>query len=253
MDELLGIDVGATGIKGGIVDLEKGELISERFKLPTPKSGKPKDIIKVIREILLHFDWLKKPVGLGFPAIIKGGKSLSASNIDDSWIGFPIVKEIQNKTQGPIVVINDADAAGIAELYFGNGKNVKGTSILLTLGTGIGSAIFYDGVLLPNTEMGHLKYKGSIAEDHASNSARKRNDLSWEEFGKELNDFLNHVDFIFNPNLIMIGGGISKKFEEYSSCFSKKLDVVPAKKYNNAGIIGAAMAYKIYGKKKKKK
>lgn len=248
MDQLLGIDVGATGIKGAIVDLKTGDLIAERFKLPTPESGTPNEMIDVMHQIVKHFKWEGKPVGFGFPAIIKNNKAWSAANIDKSWIGFKIKKEIQAKTSCPCVIVNDADAAGLAELYFGKGKDVNGTMILLTLGTGIGSAIFNDGVLLPNTELGHLKFKDSIAEKYAANSARKLKGLSWEEYGNELNEVLKHIDFIFSPNLMILGGGISKKFKNFSNYISEDLNVCPAEKFNNAGIIGAALAYKIYGK-----
>lgn len=245
MSLILGIDVGATGIKGAVVDIKKGILTTERFKLLTPKSGKPAEMIKVINEIVKHFDWKGKPIGLGFPAIIKNNKALSASNIHKSWIGFNIKEHVEEITQCPVEVINDADAAGIAEMKFGRGKHVDGTVILLTLGTGIGSAVFLNGELLPNTEFGHLKFKKGIAENYASNSARKLNDLTWEEFGKELNTLLEHIDFVFSPNLILLGGGVSKKFDYYSKYFSDTLDVEPAMTYNNAGIIGAAMAYKL--------
>ncbi|MDB4438795.1 ROK family protein [bacterium] len=248
MNRILGIDVGATGIKSAIVDLQEGTLITERFKLQTPVSGKPKEMIDVIHQIVEHFDWEGKPIGLGFPAIIKNDISWSASNIHESWIGFKIKNEIEAQTGCSCVVINDADAAGLAELSFGKGKGIKGTMILLTLGTGIGSAIFNDGVLLPNTELGHLKYKDSIAEKYAANSSRKLKDLSWEEYGTELNDVLEHIDFVFSPNLILLGGGISKKFKNFSDYISSGLNVCPAEKFNNAGIIGAALAYKIYGK-----
>jgi len=243
MNQILGIDVGATGIKGAIVDLKKGILITERFKLSTPQSGEPVEMIEVIDQVVNHFDWRKKPIGVGFPAIIKNDRAWSASNISDSWIGFKIKKEIEAKTKCPCEIVNDADAAGLAELNFGNGKNIKGTMILLTLGTGIGSAIFNDGVLLPNTELGHLKYKDGVLENYAANSARKRKDLSWEEYGIELNEVLNHINFIFSPNLTLLGGGISKKYQNFSEYLSKDLNILPAAKFNNAGIIGAALAY----------
>lgn len=246
MSLILGIDVGATGIKGAVVDVKQGVLISERFKLLTPKSGRPTEMIKVINEIVKHFKWKGKPIGLGFPAIIKNNRACSAANIHKSWIGFNIKKQVEEATHCPVAVINDADAAGIAEMKFGRGKKVNGTVILLTLGTGIGSAVFLNGALLPNTEFGHLKFKKGIAENYASNSARKIKDLEWKEFGEELNDFLKHIDFIFSPNLILIGGGVSKKFDCYSKYILKSLNVMPAETYNNAGIIGAAMAYKLY-------
>ena len=250
MKKVLGIDVGATGTKGAIVDLEKGILVSERVKYKTPDSKKPADMIKVIKQFIDEFDWEGKPVGVGFPAIIKDGKSWSASNIDDSWISFPVKQELKKALKCPVYIINDADAAGIAEMKFGQGKSVKGTVILLTLGTGIGSALFIDGKLVPNTEFGNLHYKDSITEHYASNSARKNKELSWEEFGQELNEVLEHINFIFSPNLLILGGGISKRLELYDEFISDKINLVPAKNLNNAGIIGAAMAYNIYSSKK---
>lgn len=241
MSKILGLDVGGTGIKGAIVDIKKGKVISDRIKIQTPESKKPKEMIGVVKEIVEQFDWEGKVIGTGFPTIIKKGVCLSASNIDNDWIGYPVKKSLEQALNSPVSVINDADAAGIAETKFGKGAAVKGTVILLTLGTGIGSAVFRDGKLLPNTEFGHLKYKDSIAEKHASNSARKKMDLSWDEYGSELNKFLEHVDFIFAPDMFILGGGISKKFDSYAHKFNDKLKVVPAEKLNNAGIIGAAL------------
>lgn len=246
MSLILGIDVGATGIKGAVVDVKQGVLTTERFKKLTPKSGKPAEMIKVINDVVKHFKWKDKPIGIGFPAIIKNNKACSAANIHKSWIGFNIKKQVELITNCPVAVINDADAAGIAEMKFGKGRKVDGTVILLTLGTGIGSAVFINGLLVPNTEFGHLKFKKGIAENYASNSARKINDLSWEEFGDELNAFLKHLNLIFSPNLILLGGGVSKKFDLYSNYILDTLNVAPAETYNNAGIIGAAMAYKLY-------
>ena len=243
MNEILGIDVGATGIKGAMVDIKKGELIGERFKLSTPENKKPEKIANTIKEICQEFDWKNKPLGIGFPAVIKNKICRSASNIDKSWIGTNVYELFNEKTKCDCTVINDADAAGIAEMAYGKGKEISnGIVILLTLGTGIGSALFMNGILIPNTEFGHLKFKKSIAENYASNSARKKKDLNWKEYGKALNEYLQHINFIFSPDLIILGGGISKNFDEYSEYFSKKVNVVPAQNQNNAGIIGAAMS-----------
>jgi len=244
MSTILGIDVGGTGIKGGLVDLDKGVLSSDRFKLGTPPESGPEQMLPVIQEIITHFDWNDKPIGIGFPAVIKNGHSITASNISKEWIQFPINEFFEDKLTNPLTVINDADAAGLAELTYGKGKDVNGTVILLTLGTGIGSAVFKDGQLLANTELGHLKYKGQIAEKVVSNAAKKRKDLSWEEYGKELYSFLNHINQLFYPDLIILGGGISKKYEKYSASFSKLGNITPASQFNNAGIIGAALAAK---------
>lgn len=241
MEKVLGLDVGGTGIKGAIVDVKKGEVISERIKIQTPSSKKPAEMIDVVKNIVQQFGWKGKPIGTGFPTIIKKGVCLSASNIDDDWIGYPVRKALEKALASPVSVLNDADAAGLAEIKFGKGVDVNGTVILLTLGTGIGSALFRNGRLIPNTEFGHLYFKDSIAEKHASNSARKKQDLSWDDYGTELNHFLEHVDYLFSPDLMILGGGISKKFKEYSDRFNKDLNVVPASKLNNAGIIGSAL------------
>lgn len=249
MDKILGIDVGATGTKGGIVDLEKGDLVSERIKYKTPDSKKPDEMIEVINQIVKDCDWKGKPVGIGFPAIIKDKRSWSASNIHKSWIDYPIEKSISDKIKCPVYIINDADAAGLAEMQYGRGRGQKGTCLLLTLGTGIGSALFINGILVPNTEFGQLYYKDSVTEHYASNSARKKYDMDWEAYGKELNKVLLHINFLFSPNLIILGGGISKKLEFYEKYLSPKMNIAAAEKYNNAGIIGAALSYYIYAGK----
>lgn len=242
MKKVLGIDVGATGIKGAIVDTGSGKMITERIKMATPKGGKPKDMIKIVHDLINHHDWTGKPVGIGFPSVILNDIVMTASNIDSSWIGKDIVRLLKKETKTEAVVINDADAAGMAEMKFGHGKDQNGTVILLTLGTGIGSAVYIDGVLLPNTELGHLKFKGDVAEKLVSNSARTRRELDWKAYGKQLGDFLDYVNFLFSPNLILLGGGISKKFDNYGGYFPEHLKVKPASKQNNAGIIGAAMS-----------
>ncbi len=243
MEQILGIDVGATGIKGAVVDLEKGELITARIKYPTPKPATPQSMTDVMKQIISDFDWKGKPVGVGFPAIIKNGVAHSASNIDDSWLDFPIVGFLNKKLKCPVRVINDADAAGLAEKRYGGGSDKEGLVILLTLGTGIGSALFYNGVLLPNTELGHLKWDGGIAERFASNSARENKELSFKTWGKELNRVLKHIEFILAPDHFIIGGGISKKFHKYSEYLKTDATIEPAKMLNNAGIVGAALAY----------
>lgn len=240
--EILGIDVGATGIKAAIVDIDKGELITERHKISTPDGGKPEDIVKVIQEMISHFEFNGKPIGIGFPSVIMGGKTLTASNVDKSWIGFPVQAYIKEQTGNLVQVINDADAAGLAEITYGKGKGVDGTVILLTLGTGIGSAIFKDGKILHNTELGHILYEGKIAEKSVSNSARKKLDLNWSDYGTRLGDFLSYINKLFYPDLIILGGGISKKFDNYSSHFPEHINVTPASQFNNAGIIGAALS-----------
>lgn len=240
---VLGIDVGATGIKGNLVDIDKGELVGERFKLATPEKSTPENVIKVIKEIIAHFEWQGKDLGIGFPSIISKGKTLSAANIDQDWLNFDAEAFFRNELQATLTLINDADAAGIAELHFGAAKGVMGTVILLTLGTGIGSAIFLNGNLVPNTELGHLKYKKSIAEHYAANSARERKDLKYSQWGEELQKVLLYIEHLFSPDMFILGGGISKKFDKFGEYLSDvRAEIVPAQMRNGAGIIGAAMA-----------
>jgi len=241
MKEILGIDVGATGIKGAIVDTDAGKLITERIKYPTPKPATPQAMTEVMKKLIEDHNWKGKPIGIGFPSIIKDGVSLSASNIDDTWIDFPIVGFLSKKLKSPVNVINDADAAGIAEQRFG-AANKKGLVVLITLGTGIGSAVFNNGVLIANTELGHLKWKDSVVEKYVSNNARETKDLSYKVWGKELNKVLKHLNFILSPDHFIIGGGISKKFHKYKDYIDCGTNVEPAQMLNNAGIIGAAMA-----------
>lgn len=244
MNKGLGIDVGATGIKGAIINLETGELLTERVKIETPKPATPEAILTTVKELIAIFNWENKPFGVGFPAIIKNGAVLSASNIDESWLEYPIVKKWTKALGATVSVINDADAAGLAEVALGKAKGVDGFLVFLTLGTGIGSGIFLDGKLIPNSEFGRMYYKDSVAEKYASNSAREREDMSWKQYGKALNEYLNYLEFIFNPKMFILGGGISKKFEKFSKQFTLKTPVTNALLLNNAGLIGAAMASK---------
>jgi len=238
----LGIDVGGTGIKGALVDTVTGEFVSDKIKYGTPQPSTPDSVMSVINQIIDDFDCRGQSFGCGFPAIIKDNVCHSASNIDDSWLEVDLHAHFKQHTGSDVTFVNDADAAGVAEMTHGHGKGVKGTVILLTLGTGIGSGIFINGKLVPNTEFGHLYYKKSVFEHYASNGARKKKDLSYKEWGQELNVFLNHVDFIINPDLIILGGGVSKYYEtKFKKYLDVKTPVVQASMGNNAGIIGAAM------------
>ncbi|MFK7776411.1 MAG: polyphosphate--glucose phosphotransferase [Saprospiraceae bacterium] len=238
-DQILGIDVGASGIKGAIVNVKTGELVTERFRVPTPFPSKPKAVAKSISEVVNHFDW-KGLIGVGFPAIIQNGVAKTAANIDKKWIGTNVEELLSEATGCPVYVRNDADVAGIAELQFGAGKGAKGTVILITIGSGLGSAVFTNGVLLPNSELGHLKFKGMIAEHYAADSIRKRLELSWGDWGKRFNEYLQHLELLFSPDLILLGGGSSKKFDKYKNLLKVESPVVPAQLLNHAGIIGAA-------------
>ena len=237
----LGIDIGGTGIKGALVDIKTGKLLHDKIRVLTPSPSTPDTLAKAVKEITKQIDIKNKDAGCGFPAILKNGVSLSAANIDKSWIGTNVSKVLQKKTGIRFTVGNDADVAGKAEMKYGRGKGVNGLVIVLTLGTGIGSAVFYDGKLIPNTEFGHLKYKNGIAEHHVSYKLKKINDLSWKDWGKRLNEYFKHLEFIFSPDLIILGGGGSKKFDNYKEYLNLNTKIVSASLLNDAGVIGAAV------------
>ncbi len=239
---VLGIDVGGSGIKGAVVNLEKGELLTERHRITTPQPATPKAVGAVFKQMIHHFDWKRAPIGVGFPAAILDGVAQTASNIHKDWIGTSVEDLILKVSGCPVKVVNDADAAGLAEATFGAGKGQSGLVILLTLGTGIGSALIMDGKLVPNSELGHLKFKGNIAERYASDATRRKEDLDWKEWGTRLNEYLNHVNRLFYPNMIILGGGSSKKFSKFADRFDVPTKVVPAQLLNQAGIVGAALA-----------
>jgi len=240
--QLLGIDIGGSGIKGAIVDIRKGEFVGERHRIPTPQPAKPQPVAEVVAEIVNHFDY-SGPIGVTFPAIIHNGVAHSAANVDDEFIGTDISRLIQRETGLPTITLNDADAAGIAEMHFGAGQNQLGTVIILTLGTGIGSAMFRKGVLFPNSELGHIYLSnGMEAEHYAAERIRSEEELSWKKWGKRLNELFQHVEFIFSPDLIIVGGGVSKKYEKYFPYIEVKAQLLPAELRNDAGIIGAALA-----------
>jgi polyphosphate glucokinase len=238
---LLGIDIGGTGIKGAPVDVETGQLLAERFRLETPQPAVPNAVADVVEQIAAHFNY-KGPAGVTFPAVVKHGVTYTAANVDRSWVGTHASELFAQHVGGPVTVVNDADAAGVAEIRFGAGKDRKGVIILLTLGTGIGSAIFLDGKLLPNTEFGHLMIRGKEAEKRASERVREEKKLSWKQWAKRLSEFLNEMERLFSPDLFIMGGGISKKAEKFFPYLSTKTEVivVPAQMRNEAGIIGAA-------------
>lgn len=237
---ILGIDVGGTAIKGALIDVEKGEQLTERLRLPTPQPAGPKEMAEVVREIVKAFEWQGKPIGCGFPAIVKKGVALSAANIDKSWIGVNIEEVFSNSTECPVFALNDADAAGLGSMHFGDGKDAKGTVILITIGSGLGSALFYDGTLIPNTELGHLYMGGRIAEHYASAKTREEKDMSWKDWGKRFNKYLRHLDRLFSPDLFLLGGGGSNKFDEYADRLKVSIPVKPDRLFNRAGLIGAA-------------
>jgi polyphosphate glucokinase len=240
---ILGIDIGGSGIKGAPVNLEQGELAQDRHKISTPQPSTPEAVAGVVAELVRHFGY-QGPIGCTFPAIVQHGVTLSAANVDQGWIGTNAEALFTRTTGLPVRVINDADAAGVAEMQFGAGKGRKGVVILLTFGTGIGSAIFTDGVLLPNTEFGHVQFRGKDAEHRAAARIRDEEDLSWKEWGERVSDFLQYMEFLFSPDLFIIGGGVSKKFEKFGKYLQVRAEIVPAMLGNDAGIVGAAMAAK---------
>ncbi len=238
---ILGIDFGGSGIKGALVNEETGEMVGERFRIPTPDKGKPDDVAHVVNEIVKHFDY-KGPVGIGLPAAILHGVAQTAANIDDSWIGINTEDLFKKATGCDCYVVNDADAAGVAEMSFGIGKEVKeGVVLFLTLGTGIGSALFVDGRLVPNTELGHLEIRGKDAEKRASDAVRKKKALNWEDWAARLQEVINKMDALFWPDLFVLGGGVSKDWKKFVPHIKARAEIVPAKLFNQAGIVGAAM------------
>jgi polyphosphate glucokinase len=238
----IGIDIGGTGIKGALVDLETGELLSDRVKLPTPEGGKPDDIVETTKEIVekLAAEEPDAPVGVCFPAIVSHGVTLSAANVSKKWIGLHAEELFEKGLGRDIHFVNDADAAGYAETRFGAAKGKDGLVIMTTLGTGIGSALIYDGVLIPNAELGHLEIDGHDAESRAAYSAKEREDLSWEKWTKRLQKYYSTVEFLFTPDLFIVGGGVSKNYQEFLPLLDLKTEIVPAVHRNNAGILGAA-------------
>lgn len=239
--ELLGVDIGGSGIKAAIVDAKTGKLVSKRKRLPTPKPSKPKAVAEVINQLIEDLNW-QGPVGVSFPTIIKNGKALHYSNLHKKWKGTQVDELLNKHCKQDFYVLNDADAAAMAVMKFGAGKGKNGLVITITLGTGIGSGVFFNGKLISNFELGRIYgKKGDIMESFAADSARKREKLSYKEWGKRLDFFLSHVEQSFHPELIIIGGGISKKMKEFEKYITIDTPVIPAKLLNNAGIIGAAM------------
>ena len=239
--EILGIDIGGSGIKGATVNIKTGELTRERLRVETPQPSTPDAVAKVVKEIVKNFGW-EGPIGCTFPAIVKGGVTLSAANVDKKWIGVDAAAVFQKATGCPVSLLNDADAAGVAEMTFGAGKGKKGVVFLLTFGTGIGSAMFIDGQLIPNTELGHMALEDhKDAEKWAASSVRKAEDLSWKGWGKRVNVYLEKLEFLFSPDLLIIGGGVSKKSEKFFPYLDLKTPVVAAELRNEAGIVGAAI------------
>ncbi|WP_441250447.1 polyphosphate--glucose phosphotransferase [Kitasatospora sp. McL0602] len=239
---VFGVDIGGSGIKGAPVDLARGVLAQERHKVLTPHPASPEAVVAAVREVVQHFDH-HGPVGLTFPGVVVGGHTRTAANVDKGWIGLDAAGLFRESLDLPAVVLNDADAAGLAEITHGAGRGRDGVVLVLTFGTGIGSALFVDGALVPNTELGHLEMRGKDAERRASAAARERHELTWAEWAVRVDEYLDLVERLFSPQLIVIGGGASRKHDKFLPLLSpREAEVVPAVLRNDAGIVGAAMA-----------
>lgn len=238
--QILGIDIGGTGIKGAIVDTTTGDLLTEKFRLPTPRPAVPEEVAKVVHQIVDHFNW-KGEVGAGFPTPLSHGKCLSGGNLHPDWKGVQADELFKHVTGLEFTVINDADAAAEAEMHFGAGKGKHGLVAVITLGTGIGSGLFFNGTLIPNSELGHVTYKGQPFEKYAADSIRKKEDLSYAKWGKRLNKYFKHIELILSPDLFIIGGGASKKMDRFKDEIKIRTRIIPAENKNEAGIIGAAV------------
>ncbi|MCU1581769.1 MAG: glucokinase [Microbacteriaceae bacterium] len=241
-NKAVGIDIGGTGIKGAIVDASSGKLLSDRVKLPTPDGGEPDDIVDTVQQLIKKLGGLGKrePVGVCFPAIVVKGKTLSAANVSPKWIGLEAEKLFESALDRDIHFVNDADAAGFAENRYGAARGAKGLVIMTTLGTGIGSALIYRGVLVPNAELGHLEIEGVDWETKASYAAKEREELGWADWAERLQKYYSKLEAYFSPELFVVGGGVSKQHEDFLPLLSLKTPIVPAELRNNAGILGAA-------------
>jgi polyphosphate glucokinase len=238
---LIGVDIGGSGIKAGLVDARRGALIGDRIRVETPQPAVPEAVVEATAGVVAALGRDGGPVGIGLPSALVDGTAMTAANIDPAWIGVKAAERFSEAIGRPCIVLNDADAAGLAEIRFGAGKGVKGVVLLLTLGSGIGSALFNDGALVPNTELGHIEIRGKDAELRASAGARERNGLSVKEWAPLLDEYLNRVDKLIWPDLIILGGGISKRAEKFIGLLDVRPPVVAATLRNEAGIVGAAV------------
>lgn len=242
-DHVLGIDIGGSGIKGAPVDLKKGDFAKDRERIDTPKEATPEAVAEIVAEIVDKFEddiGKKSPIGVTVPAVVHHGTVRSAANIDQAWIGTNAEELFSDVLGRQTLVVNDADAAGAAEMHYGAGQGNNGTVLLTTLGTGIGTALFLNGELLPNTEFGHLELDGHDAETRAAESVREKEELSWEDWAERLQHYYAHIEDLMWPDLIIVGGGVSKKSEKFLPLLHLRAPIVPAQLRNDAGIIGAA-------------
>lgn len=240
--EALGVDVGGSGIKGAVVDLQTGQLVGERFRLETPQPATPEAVTRTVAEVVRHFDWTG-PLGVTYPGVVVDGVVRTAANVDRSWIGTNAAQAYSQALDGqPVTVLNDADAAGLAEQRYGAGRNRSGVVVLLTFGTGIGSAVIHNGMLLPNTEFGHIEVDGKEAEHRAASSVKERREWSYRKWCKEVTKVLVAIEDALCPDLFIAGGGISKKADKWIPLLENRTPVVAAELLNTAGIVGAALA-----------
>lgn len=240
--KVLGIDIGGSGIKGAPVDTRRGRLLAPRHRIPTPKPATPKAVGETVAAIVRHFKW-KGPVGIAFPAVVKDRRLRTAANISRSWLGVDGYRLFARATRCKVSLINDADAAGYAEMTFGAGRRRSGLVIMVTIGTGIGTALFTNGHLVPNTELGHLNLRGMPAEKRASEAVRTAKALSWKKWARRVDEYLHLLHRYFWPDLIIVGGGVSKRWDKFMPRLTLPTPIVPARLRNEAGIIGAALAY----------
>jgi polyphosphate glucokinase len=255
LSKALGVDIGGSGVKGAPVHLKRGELLADRHRIPTPQPATPKAVAAAVAEIARFFEWTG-PIGCTVPGLVRGGVVQTASNMDYRWSGTRAARLFKKATGCPTAVINDADAAGLAEMRYGAGKGKKGVTLVLTIGTGIGSALFLDGRLVPNTEFGHLQFAESIAEHHASDRVREEHGLPWQAWAEErLQPVLEHIEFVLSPDLLIIGGGVSRpeRWGEFGHLLETRAKIVPAALENEAGIIGAGIAARAQLPRKRKK
>ncbi|MBT4414281.1 MAG: ROK family protein [Polaribacter sp.] len=247
--KVLGIDIGGSGIKAAIIDTKTGKLLSDRHRIATPKPATPENVVKVIKEMIVHFDW-KKAVGCSFPTTIVDGKCIHSGNLSEKWLNVKVDKLFKKECKLPFYGSNDADLAGVAEVNLGAGKGEKGVVIAITIGTGIGSGLFFNGKLIPNLEIGKMLHTdGRIIEYFTADSVRKREELSLKQWALRFDILLNYARIVFSPSLIILGGGISKKYNEFKEYLTTDVNIKVAEFRNNAGIIGAAM----YASKKENK
>ncbi len=239
--QILGIDIGGSGIKGAIVDTESGAFVTERLRIATPRPAKPAAVAEVVADISDHFKW-SAPIGCTVPAVVQRGVTKTAANVHKSWIGADAASLLQETTSNPVLLLNDADAAGIAEMKYGAGRGRDGLVAILTLGTGIGSSLFIDGRLAPNTELGHLIIRGKDAECRATDRARQKKGYSWKQWGKRVSEYLEYLESLIWPDLFIIGGGVSKRYDRFFPYIRCRTEFVPAQLRNRAGIVGAAVA-----------